>query len=126
MGSGHNLWCNATNPCYLSINNKSINSQTNHSDNFVESLMMFVEVIYAFGGLFMACGMGQRLSLAFEECSEMVYQFEWYLFSGGIQRMMPMILNFTQQPFEITCFGSKACDRDTFKSVSVKNAFFAK
>lgn len=78
-----------------------------------------IEVIYAFGVLFIACELGQRVNLAFAKCSEMVDQIKWYLFPAEIQRMLPMILNFTQQPFEIACFGSTRCDRDTFKWVSL-------
>lgn len=76
-----------------------------------------IEVFYAFGVMFMTCELGQRINIAFVECGEMVEQFDWYLFPAEIQRMQPMILNITQQPFELKCFGSTACDRDTFKSV---------
>lgn len=77
-----------------------------------------LQAIYAFGLVFVICEMGQRLNFAFAECSQMVDQFEWYLFPMAIQRMLPLILMFTQQPFEVVCFGSKASDRDTFKLVS--------
>lgn len=70
--------------------------------------------------LLTAKSMGQRTNLAFDECSQMVDQFNWYLFPSKIQLMMPLILNFTQQPFEIKCFGRAACDRETFKYVSTK------
>lgn len=92
-----------------------------HSDNTAELAMTIFEIIYAFGTLLIACEICQRVNLAFEECSDMVDQFEWYLFPTKIQRMMPLILNFTQQPIEITSFGSAACDRETFKSVSVEH-----
>lgn len=62
--------------------------------------------------------MGQRTQLAFEESSAIVDQFEWYRFPAEIQRMMPLILSFTQQPVEFVCFGSIACNRETFKYVS--------
>lgn len=83
-------------------------------------LNMMLEFVYAFGGLFIACELGQRFTLAFDECSEMVDQFDWHLFPTEILRMMPLIFKFTQQPFEIICFGSNAADRDTFKSVSME------
>ena len=81
--------------------------------------MTMIEVFYAYAVLFICCELGQRVNLAFDDCSEMVDQFEWYLFPTKIQRMLPIILNFSQQPFEIKCFGSTACDRETFKYVSV-------
>jgi hypothetical protein len=45
----------------------------------------------------------------------MIDQFKWYLFPSEIQRMLPLILNFAQQPIEIKCFGNMKNDRDTFK-----------
>lgn len=76
------------------------------------------QVFYAFAVMLITTEIGQRFNLAYAECNDMVEQFDWYLFPTDIQRMLPMILNFTQQPFEIICFGSAACDRNTFKSVS--------
>lgn len=80
--------------------------------------MTTIETTYAFSVMFICCELAQRISVAFDECSEMVDQLDWYLFPAKIQRMLPTILNFTQQPIEIKCFGSTACDRETFKSVS--------
>ena len=78
-----------------------------------------VQVIYAFGVLLITCELGQQINLAFIDCSDMIDQFDWYLFPIEIQRMLPLILNFAQQPIEVKCFGSAACDRETFKYVRV-------
>lgn len=67
----------------------------------------------------MACELGQRFSLAFDECSALIEQFRWYLFPADVQRMLPVILNFTQQPIDKKCFGSVAADREAFKYVRV-------
>lgn len=77
-----------------------------------------IQVIYAFGILFVSCELGQRITIAFDGCSNMINQFEWYLFPANVQRMLPIIMNFTQQPIVVKCFGSAACDRETFKYVS--------
>lgn len=77
------------------------------------------EIFYAFGALLIACEVCQRVNIAFEECGDMVVQFEWYLFPIDIQRMLPLILNYMQQPIEIKCFGSVTCDRETFKFVRI-------
>ena len=75
-------------------------------------------VSYAFGLIFAACELSQRLNLAFDECSEMFTQFEWYLFPEEIKRIWPTLINFVQQLVELGCFGTTACNRETFKSVS--------
>lgn len=82
-------------------------------------LITIFEVIYSFGVLLIACELGQRINLAFMECSDMFDQFEWYSFPAEIQRMLPLILNFMQQPIEVKCFGSTTNDRDTFKYVKL-------
>lgn len=90
-----------------------------HRDNLVVLLMTMIETFYAFGVMFISCELAQRINLEFDECRAMVNQFDWYLFSEEIQRILPLILNFMQQPFEINCFGSATCDRETFKYVSI-------
>lgn len=77
-------------------------------------------IFYAFGILLIACELCQRNNQAYAECSDMVDQFNWYLFPTKIQQMIPLILIFTQQPIEIKCFGSMACDRELFKYVSIR------
>lgn len=81
-------------------------------------MMIVLETFYAFGAIFIDCELSQRVNLAFDECSEIINQFDWYLFPGELQRMLPIILNYAQQPVEIKCFGSTACNRATLKYVS--------
>lgn len=93
--------------------------QLHHSDNLAVLLVTTIQVMYAFVVLLIACELGQRFHLAFFDCSEMIGQFEWYSFPYEIQRMLPVVIHFAQQPVDIKCFGSAACDRETFKSVSI-------
>lgn len=82
-------------------------------------MLTLVCAFYAFGLLSITCEVCQRLNLAFEKCSDMFDQLDWYLFPNKIQRMLPIIFAFTQQPTEVKCFGSIACDRVSFKRVSI-------
>lgn len=91
--------------------------QLHHSGNLAMQMLTMLEVIYAFGAVFIACELGQRTNLIFAECSDMVDQLRWYLFPVELQRMLPMILSYTQRPIEVKCFGSKTCDREAFKYV---------
>lgn len=74
---------------------------------------------YAFGILSASCELGQRITVAFDECNVLIYHCDWYLSPVEIQRILPIIVNFAQQPIVIKCFGSAACDRETFKYVRV-------
>lgn len=83
-----------------------------------------IQTFYSFGVVFIACELCQRAKFAFEECIEMIDQFEWYFFPAEIQRMLPSIIHFTQQPIELKCLGSTACDREAFKSVRIQSVLF--
>lgn len=77
-----------------------------------------LEIVYAFGVFGVTCELSQRINLAFDECSDTINQFKWYLLPADIQIVLPLIMQFAQQPVNMKCFGSVACDRDTFKYVS--------
>lgn len=91
--------------------------QQHHTDSWAKLSITICEVIYSFGILFTACELGQRVKFAFNECEDMIAQFKWYYFPAKIQRRLPLILNFAQQPIETKCCGSMACNRETFKNV---------
>lgn len=94
--------------------------QVHHQSDYLAVLLITtIEIIYSFGDLLIICELGQRMNVAFDECKDIFAQIEWYSFSVEIQQMLPMILNFMQQPIEIKCFGSMTCDRETFKYVKL-------
>lgn len=80
-----------------------------------------VYVIYAFGMMMIVCELGQGINSTFDECIDIIDQFEWYSFPIDIQRMLPLFLNFAKEPIEIKCFGTVTCDRETFKCVRASN-----
>lgn len=88
--------------------------------------MTLLEVIYAFGVMLSACELGQRVQQAFIECSDIIYQLDWYKFPAEIQQILPLIMNFTQQPINFECFGSTACVRETFRFVSAIHLYLAR
>ena len=77
-------------------------------------------MLYAFGAVFVICEVEQLQSNHFEEFIDIIEQFKWYLFPMEIKRILPTIIINTQQPVSTECFGSIACNRDTFKRVSYK------
>lgn len=90
----------------------------NHSENLLVLLVTMLQVLYAFGVMFIACELSQRLNIAFNDCNDIIVQFKWYLLPAEIQRLLPLIIHFSQRPVEVKCFGSTTCDRETFKYVS--------
>ena len=73
---------------------------------------------YAFGIVFIACEIAQRLSNEVDEIYDVVDQFKWYRFPNKTKQLMPMIVLFVQQPVSIDCFGSIKCHRETFQQVN--------
>lgn len=67
--------------------------------------------------VFFSCEIAERLSIAYEEINNKIDQFDWHLFPVEIQRILPIIMIQTQQSAEVLCFGSIACNRETFKKV---------
>lgn len=73
---------------------------------------------WAFAMVAICCEMGQQYSNAYENMDGViVLHLDWYLLPMKIQRMLPTIKINTQQPFEVKCFGSSTCCRETFKKV---------
>lgn len=79
---------------------------------------MVVEAFCAFGFVSVACELGERFNGAFNDCSDSVDQFKWYLFPNDVQRIMPYFLHHMQQPVALKCFGSIFCVREALKKVS--------
>lgn len=100
--------------------------QIHNDDNMVLVLLISLQTAYAFGIMYIASELSQRISLAFEDCTKIINQFKWYAYPVDVQRILPIIMSYAQQPVEIQCFGSWTCGRENFKYVSTTNlyAFF--
>lgn len=48
--------------------------------------------------------LGQRFSNAIAEIDGVIGQFNWYLFPGNIQRLLPIVMQSAQEPAVIKCF----------------------
>lgn len=81
-------------------------------------LELSVETFWAFGSVFIGCELCERISNAYIEIDDAVNQFDWYLFSPEVKRLLPMMSINTQKPIVFECFGSIRLNRETFKNVS--------
>lgn len=84
-------------------------------------LITAFQIFYAFGIVGIACELSQQMNLAFDECNDIINQFEWYLLPSKMQKMLPFFMQLAQQPVNMKCFGSVACDRESLKYVSKTN-----
>lgn len=66
---------------------------------------------------FTPCEMAGRISIGFDEINDHINQFDWYLFSLEMKKLLLIVMANGQQPVDIACFGSFACNRSTFKKV---------
>lgn len=90
------------------------------SDEFSTVLLLQSILFYgfwAFGMVYFACELGQRLSIAYDDVENKVSKLDWYLLPMETQRMLPTLMCNTQKPFKVVCFGGISCERDTFKTV---------
>lgn len=74
-------------------------------------------VLYAFGIVFIACELVQRMTDAFAEINDAIGKLQWYLFPDEFQNMLPFNIQFAERPVDIEFFGSISCSRDVFKKV---------
>lgn len=81
-------------------------------------LLIISYACYSFGLVLLACELSQRVTLAFDEISDITDQLDWYLFPNELQRILPIFLIGVQEPVNFYCFASITCSRATFKSVS--------
>lgn len=68
---------------------------------------------------FVVCDLSERLGNSFISVGNMFDQFDWYNFTEDMQRTLPLILIHVHEPVALGCFGSIACNRETFKCVSI-------
>lgn len=80
-------------------------------------LILIIYGFYSFGVVFAVCEWGQSVTNAFEEITDEIETFDWYLFPLELQRMLPMILMVAQQSVEFECFGSISIRREYFRKV---------
>lgn len=79
----------------------------------------FFELLIIFILLFIGCELPQRSMDKFDEISHVIGQFNWYLFSNEIKRILPTFVAVAnaEKIVEIKCFGSTPCNRKTFRKV---------
>lgn len=92
--------------------------QSHDTHDMMVFLILIYQMCWSFSLVFISSEMGQRLSNAFSEISDIIEQFEWYSFSLEMQKRLPIIIMNAQEIVAIQCFGSIASDRETFKKVS--------
>lgn len=92
-----------------------------HSGDITVLVLPFINGIFAFGTVLIACEIGQRMNEAFDKINFTIDQFNWYSFPIGMQQMLPIIIAVAQQPITLECFGSIKCTREVFKKVGILN-----
>lgn len=70
--------------------------------------------------IFVTCESGQRASNAFNKMGKIFAEIDWYLLPIQIQRMLPIIMIYSQDTIEIRFFGNISCSRIQFQKVLLK------
>lgn len=81
-------------------------------------VILLFNACYAFGLVFLVCELCQRVCDGFAEMNKTMNQFHWQSYPIEIQRLLPIVIIFTQQPIDFEVFGSITCCRESFKKVS--------
>lgn len=91
--------------------------------NSLVLVVMFMEVVCAYGWLLISCELGERFTAKFDEIGYAIDQFKWYSFPIKLKQMLPTAIIIAQQPITLEVFGSLSCLRDSFKKVSKRIGF---
>lgn len=86
-------------------------------------VLAIADALVAISSLFVACELGQRVSDAFQEISDIVDEFNWYRFPNELNRLLPVIMAVVQKPVEVDVFGKITCCRYILKTVSSGDCF---
>lgn len=81
-------------------------------------ILAIVDAFDYYALVFVICELSQRISNEYEGIFKLADQFDWYLFSNGIKKMIPTTLIMLQRPVEIKCFGNFSSNRESFKRAS--------
>lgn len=93
------------------------------SNNGIDSSVLLSSI---FGGIwgtffvFATCESSERFDSALSEVDDTIGQLDWYLLPFEVQRMLPLIMAYTQKALTIKFFGSIACSRELFKKICYK------
>lgn len=86
-------------------------------------LLTIIDASIAFGTLFIACELSQRVETTFERIIGDIDQLQWYILPRELKQTLPTVIIIVQQRVCLECFGSISCNRDVFKKVSTTEHF---
>lgn len=81
-------------------------------------VVLFFQAFYSFGFVFVVCELCERVTHGFNEINTIFSKHTYFLYPSEIQRLLPIMIIFTQQPMDFELFGSITCSRESFKLVS--------
>lgn len=94
-----------------------LNQQSKSEIDYIALLVTIGEVFHALFTVGLVCEMGERACDMFFMIDDTIEETDWYLYSTGIQRMLPAIMIVTQKPIYVELFGSITASRETFQGV---------
>lgn len=95
----------------------TLNIYLQTAEKFVELVISMDMTIWAFILIFIICELSERLTTRFNEIHNEILQCDWYIFPHDVQRILPIIMSGTQNPFLFTGIGNIVYTRDAFKRV---------
>lgn len=85
-------------------------------------IVSVLELFFTFGLICTTCELCQKMTDKFEAIDDQIIRWDWFSLPMKTQRWLPIIMMNTQQSFDLVCFGSILCNRDTCKKVN-SNSF---
>lgn len=85
-------------------------------------MILVVSIAIFIGALLLvliACECGQRFCNSFDETNDVLNQINFHLLPIDVQRLLPTVMIYAQEPLLVRFFGSLCLSREQFKKVNV-------
>lgn len=83
----------------------------------IVALIAIVEVFFAFVTTFSVCELCQRMTDKFSHVNDALCNIDWYLLPKEMQKMLPIVIMFAQEPFNFEIFGTISSNCELFEKV---------
>lgn len=88
-------------------------------------VVLFFQTLYSFGSVFVVCELCERVTQGFNDINAIFSKHTYLSYPIEIQRLLPIMIIFTQQKVDFELFGSLTCSRESFEQVSSVNHFIS-
>lgn len=94
--------------------------------SLMDLAILFFQNLGAFFFIYLACEFGEQVRNAYDGIECEMSQLGWYRLPMEVQKILPTVMVFAQEPVVLRGLGSVVCSREVFQKVSKVRKGFSK